>query len=365
MAGVDIVVPVDDPDTALLTYTQVRVYRDTTPGGTFATLVNSASLVSGTFSYTINDATGDGNRYYRWRFYNTTGPVQSGLSEVIAPAALTMRRLRIEAATLAGAGFAGTCSAAGTTLTLRDTVLLDSGVDAKYMEAGWIYRPDAALPADYVRRIKKDGFDASAGDLSPNALRPWTNLPALAEVYHAFMYFPPIDQSGVAYSWDRAIRDGLFAAPFVDLLDLGAGDGTSKRFDLAAHRAYVSRRTIRRVLLRMTDSNGVITDRDASLNGSTWFVIEDAGSLMVELLSAPTTQQSVIVEVNRRDTQLYTDTDTVACPEDVAVRAVVLAAFWWLNSKGAPGKYGTELTAAQADFREHYTPYRPSDVVRI
>ena len=136
--------------------------------------------------------------------------------------AIALEDLRIEAARQAGSGFSSTCTALGTTATLIDLKLVDQGVTVKFLEGAWIYRPDAAAAGDRVRRVKVDGFTVATGTLTID--RVWTNAPASAEVYHIFTLLPPIDQAGAAYSWDKAINDGLAHNYYRDEIVLGHGD---------------------------------------------------------------------------------------------------------------------------------------------
>lgn len=353
---------VEDPATALLTYDSIRLYRDTSPAGGFSTLVDTATLVSGTNTYTLSDSTGTASYIYRYTFYNTSGPLESSPSELFYPSGTTMLRLRLEAARQANVGFEGTCSADGTTTTLIDVVLRDTGVDSAFLEGAWIYRPNAAATGDKCRRVKRDGYDATTGTLSFD--RAYTNLPASAEVYHVFGLLPPIDLPGQGYSWDRAIRSGLGTCWFVDELNLGKGTANrDTRFSLAAHSGYVTRSQIRNVWLRTTDTHGVVTDTDSQTGLGFWTINENGpGDLSIDLFPAPTTDQTVIAQVNRRDMALYNDTDVTLTPFDYAVRSVAWKAFVNLNQR-YPGKYVGELAAAYSDWLDEWYVNCPDDVV--
>ena len=356
---------VEDIETALLTYTQIRLYSDTSPGGDFTTLADTATLVADQEEYDLTDTAATSSTVWRFRLYNTTGPVQSELSPLIRPAALTMLRLRVEAARVASAGFDGTCTAAGTTTTLVDATLVDDGVDEAFLEGAWVYRPDAAAAGDRVRRVARQGFAPATGTLTFD--RAYTNAPDEDEAYHVFNLLPPIDTRGQAYSWDRAIRDGLSGVWFVDQVNLGEGTSTATTdFDLAAHSSYLKKRMVRRVLKRRTDDNGNVTECDCSTNGG-WWEIEDngIGILTLRINPAPTTQESVIVEFNRTDADLWADTDVTLVPEPLAPAAVALAAYRWLNETDQPGKYAREYAGALAAYRRMARDSKPSDVVNV
>lgn len=344
-------------------YTSIKVYRGSTSdpnSAAFTTLVTTLTLVADTENYAFTDSAGTVNTIWRCTYYNSVSTAESGLGEVIRPTATTLRLIRIEAARQAGAGFDGTCSALGTTTTLIDAALEDSGIDSGFLEGSYVYRPDAAASGDKVRRVAKDGFDSATGTLRFD--RAYTNAPASAEVYQIFNLFPPVDQVGVSYSWDRAVREGLNMAWFCDTVNLGEGTSTrNNRFSLA-NFPDITARTIRRVLLRTFDSNDVITDIDASKNGRYWQPVTNAGAFSVDIWPAPTTTQTVIVEAVRTDSDIYIDTDVTNTPVDLAVRATVVKAYNRLTML-QPGRYGGELSVAMSDYNEEQSRYGADGVV--
>lgn len=354
---------IEDAADQIADYDTIRLYRGTDPSVyPFTGLpVTTATLVSTTLAYTLTDTNGTANSYYRYSLYNSSTTTESDQSEVINPAGLTLLRLRLEAARGAGVGFNGTCSETGTLTTLIDAALRDSGIDATFLEGAWIYRPDAAASGDRCRRVKASGFDATTGTLSFD--RAYTNAPTSGEVYHVFLLQPPIDQTGAPYSWDRAVRDGLQRYWFVDQLNLGAGTSTRQtRFSLGTHASYVTRQRIRRVLLRTTDSNGIDTDVNADSNGRFWDYVENGPmTISLEIIPAPSTDQTVIVEVNRTDAQLFGDGDVTVADLEIARRAVVLAMYQEMNTL-QPGKYAGEYQAALLDWNQHYE--KPTGMVK-
>jgi hypothetical protein len=211
-----------------------------------------------------------------------------------------------------------------------------------------------------VRRVKKDGFTVASGTLTFD--RAYANAPASDEVYQVFNFFPPIDQVGVPYSWDRAVREGLGMAWYVDQVDLGAGTSLgANRYSLAAF-PDITARTVRRVYVRSVDTNGIVTDQDAQANGRYIVKRENGRDFSIELYPAPLTTENVIVEAVRADNALYVDGDVTTTPFDLAVRAVVLKVYERLNLL-QPGKYGGEYAVAVADFDEYRLRYSAEDMV--
>lgn len=344
---------VENPNTQMLTYTSIRVYRGTTSNpntAAFTTLVTTITLVANTEQYAFTDASGTVDSLWRFDYYHTVSTASSGLGPIIRPAAqTTLRLIRIEAAKRVKPGYQSTCSSVGTSTTLIDAALTDTGVGTGFLEAAWVYRPDAAAAGDKLRRVKKDGFTVSTGTLSFDRL--YTNAPASGEVYHIYGMYPPVDAPGVSYSWTQAVRDGLEHAYFEDEVNLGPGTSTGQRqFSLAAHLGIIDRNHIRRVLLRTTDANSVTWDIDADKNGRWWKpVVNGPGSLAVELNPPPGTSQDVILECVRTDTTLYIDTDTTQAPLELAVRGTLWALYEQANID-QPGKYVAELRGARERF---------------
>lgn len=351
---------VEDITTQLLTYESIKLYSSTAATGTFTNLVATETLVAGTEEYSITDSSGDANTYYRYTFYHSTGPVESTQSEVFRPLGATLLTIMSEAARQANAGFTSTCtSTAGDSSTLVDTALRDQGVDTKFLEGIWIYRPDAAASGDMIRRVSDSGFTVASGIMT--MVRDYTNPAAASEVYHGYSYYPPHDQAGIGYSWQRAVSDALQATWYVDYLNLGEGTTAGKkRFSLSGHIGWVRREDVRRVLLRTTDSNDIITDVDAGRNGMYWTTIEDGpGSLSVELYPPPGTSETVIVEVARQFAPLYNDTDISECPLDLAVKSTLWKMFEHLNSV-QPDKYNTEEARWARERDQIYSPPLPT-----
>lgn len=74
MAGVDVVITVEDIATKLLTYESIQLERATSAGGSFS-LVETENLVAGQYHYTINNA--DGTLNHCTATASTTAPDQS------------------------------------------------------------------------------------------------------------------------------------------------------------------------------------------------------------------------------------------------------------------------------------------------
>lgn len=331
----------------LATYNRIRVYRDTDPEGAFSQLAATITLVADQENYSATDSSGTAAHWYRNTYYDTVSGSESQPSPPYRSTGLTLQTLAIAAATKAGFGFEGVCTAEGTVAYLLDEELRDQGTDAKFLEAAWILRPDAD-DTDRVRRVKVDGFDPDTGALYP--VRPWNSPPETEETYHAFLAFPPVRQRGASYSWADAVSDGLHMVTFEDEINLGPGDGVTRRFDLATHLGYLSREDLFSVLTRWTDDDGVNHDRDESKYGRFWEPVTNGrASLAIQLSRAPSDEETVILIARRRYDRLYQPSDVTECPFDLARAAAVFKAFAQLELQ-QPKKYQGEVAQAWAEY---------------
>ncbi len=360
--SVTVKIAIEDPAEAMATYQSIKLYRDTDPGGAFSTLVDTEALVAGTYEYLIEDTGGGSASWYRFLLYHATGPVQSELSAPFQ-AGVTLAWLRIEAAIRAGAGFKGTATGGSTAGVLTDAALVDQGVDTNFLAGAWFYRPDAANATDKLRRAAETPFNTSTGAVTMRRTS-YTASPS-GEAYHVFNLMPPIDQPGVPFSWDRAVRAGLERVRYRDMLVLGEGDGETYRYPLDTHANQVSEQNIQRVIIRQTDSDGREWDADASKQGRYWELAENApGSITLVLSHAPLEDEQVIVEALCKDAALYSDDDTTLVQPERAIRATVYEAYRMMNA-AQPGRYAGEMAWAWENFRDYEAEHEPVPVLRL
>ena len=354
-------IPVEDVNTALDDYTSIRLYRDTSPTGTFSTLVTTITLVADTFSYSYEDANGTAGDWYRYSFYTATGPVETAKGPAWQVRGVTLQRLRIEAAKESGTGFSGTADTGSTTTVLRDALLGDAFTDINALAGAWIYRPDAADSGDLLRRCTEAPFDGS-DDLTVS--RAWTNAPTNGEAYEIYTICAPIDWPGTDMSWDRAIRDALEACWFIDQVNLGVGTGKQSRYSLSAFIGNVTTEQIRRVYTRYTDTDGNYIDTDYDIDQRFWLAHENGPyDVTIELYPPAPTTEYVWAEVVRIYDSLYTDDDVTTGPERLAVAASVLK-MWERANRVRKGRYRAEETDARQRFLSEYAKWKPKYLVR-
>lgn len=340
-------------------WTHIRLYRDTVPDGAFATMVQAVELVADQLEYEFTDTTGGASHWYRVALYNSIAVEISTKGDPFKLDVTSLLDVMLAGAELAGAAFAGTCSALGTETSLVDELLRDHGAAADYQQAAWVYRKDAAA-ADLVRRLTGSPFDEPSGALTP--VRGWVDPPTEGEAYQLYLLMPPFKYAGVSYGWADAARDGLQACEFEDRVDVGTGTATrTDEFDLGVHLGWVRRGDLKSVWLERydVDTGQLLARLNASKQGRYWRTQPNGrGSLKLIVRPAPTVQQHVIVEADRRDAELYAADDITSCPMRLAARATAWKAFEHLDREHM-GKYQGEVARAHADFLEEYQGLRP------
>ena len=352
---------VEDITTKLVTYDQIRLYRATSVGGTYSE-ITTITLVALTRDYEYTDTSGLVTSWYRYDFYHTGTGAVTAQSAPFRPQEQTLRTIRIESAIKAHMGSKGT-SGTSNTAYLTDIKLVDIGVDVSFGEGAWVYTPDAAVAADYLRRVSKDGFTVATGRLAPT--RAWATAPDDME-YHLFAGpFPPIDAPGVSFSWDRAIREALENLWFDDDVILGLGDGTNTRFTVTGRGASVARQETTGVFLRYTDSAGTVHDKDMSKNGR-FYTFEPSGvdTSTLVLSIAPSTSEYVHVQMLRQYEIPYADTDVTNCPLRLAVAASVYRYYRELNNY-EEGKWAYAERQALTDLNEVAPDYSAQGEVNL
>lgn len=351
MATIPVDIYREDPTTDLETYEAIRLFKDTTPDGDFASAVgDDEDIVDGTYRYTLNDTGWVAGTWYRYGLVLIGGLTISDLSPAWQVEALTLAAIRSNANRAVGGGWDGTTSGTGDVDALVDVKLLDSAVSTDFSSGLWLHLPDAAAAANLVRRA--ESINLTTGAIKPT--RNWSVAPGNGVRYSAFHFFPPIEWPGVPYNWDDVVRDGLKAFAYVDQVDLGVGDGETTRFDLAPYLGWVNEGQLRAVYLRRIVDEDADPPRfvevDASKQGRYWEAKKNGvGGLAIELFRAPTAQQHVIVECVRQYSLPYGDTDMSDCPPALAIAAARWSAYHYLDSYLRPGKFTIEVAKAWED----------------
>lgn len=351
---------IEDIKTAMDSYDQIKLFRDTDPAGAFTTEVTGSpvTLVADQRDYSVDDPTGSADYVYRFYLKNSSSSATSAWSNVIRPNGATLAAIRREAARRSGLGSNGTCSSAGTTSTLIDATLLDKGTDTHYMRGLWLYRPGAAA-ADKLRRISS--FNTSNGALTVS--RAWADAPDNAESYEVYALFPPYDVSGVSYSWARAVADAMDNCWIFDEVIVGEGNGDDREFDITKNMGVLLPEVNGPVYLRTFEeaeaSGDMVREVNLSKRGNFVRWIQNGPNWRIRLPYAPAVSEYIFVEAQRRYEIPHQDTDVTDAPLKLAALATAWTALMAADAY-EEGKYGTMLDRIHRMFLAEYSLYNRS-----
>lgn len=356
---------VADVDTELLTYTELRLYIDTSPDGDFSTLAATETLEAGVSTYYPIAAAAGPDTWFAWRLYNTTGPVSGDLSSPFQLQGVTLAQLRLMAAQQAAAGFGSVCTATGSTTSLVDEVLRDQGLSETFMNSSWVDRYPI-VTADRIRRMAVNGFDPDTGAVTP--LRDWTVAPVEDEPYAIYGLIPPIDQAGVTYSWNQAVRQGLEFCWYNDeviLVDQDVANDDRSNQIVLDQVPWLREDRIRAIWAQQVDENGKLWRTNLTKQGSFWDIRDlGFGHRVLVLPWWPQEGWSVIAAVVRQPDLPYKDEDLIPIDTNLAMYATAYAAYRYLNKQPqTKGQYKEEELRTQRDWYTAYVPFRPKDAM--
>ncbi len=322
MAGIDIHVIVEDITDKLLTYESIEVHRSDTLGGTYS-LVETETLVAGTYYYTINNSGGDLNKWYEYRFHHDTGPVNSGFSNPFHADGVTRLRGRQAALAKYDAGIilvnTGTDSDKITTDDHRvKSTLFQDGRG----KGTWLW-PTTGNNQEVARIISAS--DVSAGSMT--VLPVWSG---------AFVNEDEVEWHTLAdpIVWNEAFNRGMARYWYVERVPI-VGVADQEEYSLAGVSFLRDKEHVHDV--RWYPTSGVDVDESFGLDGRWWGIREDVGVLTLQIKPAIAATQTLYLECTRPMPPLYTDAS--AAPPNCAEELVAALAYdEVLAYLSAPGK---------------------------
>ncbi len=218
---VTIRVTVEDIVAQMLTYESIELHRSDTLGGTY-TLDETESLVAGQFHYSISDAEGDLNKWYKYRFHHATGPVNSAFSDPFRVDGVTRLRGRQAALAEYGGGI----------------VILNSGTDADkittvdYRVKSSLFRTDRGKGAWLLPTSGDNAEVARIISATDPTLGTMTVLPAWAD---AFVDGDEVEWHWLADPtvWNDALNRGMARYHYVDRVPI-KGVANQEEYDLSS-----------------------------------------------------------------------------------------------------------------------------------
>ncbi len=331
-------------------YESIKVYTSTTPEtlDNTSTLVTTITLVEDQEVYEYEYSAGLASSWFGYTLYDAAGPTESSISLKWRANETTLLKLLEEVARRCAAGYASVAGSDSSSSRLVDAAIADSAADESFGAGWWAYWHSAAAAANKVPR-RVESYASGGYQIG----RAWSASPAAGDAYLMTSLMPAVDVPGQAWSWHRAVNEGLRHCRWVDTLNLGAGDGSDQDFSLEAHLGYINPdKDIRKVFVRRTDTvTGQHYDYDWTKNGRWWERVREPGSYAIRLFPAPPPDTEVMVEVRREGDELYALTDTTTCPFEQAVEAGAWRALVWLASNGK-GEYAAQAESHRTLFEQ-------------
>ncbi len=306
MAGIDVFVTVEDITEKILTYESIELHRSDTLGGAY-TLDETEALVVDTYYYTINDAEGDLNKWYKYRFHHDTGPVDSAFSNPFRVDGVTRLRGRQAALAKYGAGIvlvsASSAVGAFKTADYRAATTLfreDRG------KGTWL-NPSTGAQVGNPRLIKSSVMSASSADFTVEPV--WTGAPADGdEAEWHWLADPKV--------WDDALNRGMARYFYADRVPL-KGVANEEEYDLSGIPWIIDKDQISDVTWYPT--SGLDVEESYAANGKWWKTRMDREKVILVIYPPVASTVTLYLHTARPMPALYTDASAapVVCAEEL------------------------------------------------
>ncbi len=296
---------VEDVTTQLVTYESIRIYRSDTLGGTYSS-VDDVTLVSGTFYYSYSDSAGDLNKWYKYSFRHSTGPVESDLSAPFRVDGVTRLRGRQAALAKYSAGIVlvntGTDADKITTADHRVKTTLFQDDRGK---GTWLW-PTTGNNQEVARLILSSV--ASTGVIT--VLPAWSGNFANNDEVEWHTLADPTE-------WNNALNRGMARYWYVERVPI-VGVANQEEYSLVGIPFLKDKEHVHDV--RWYPTSGVDVDESFGVDGRWWGIREDVGVLTLQIKPAIAATQTLYLECTRPMSPLYTDAS--AAPANAAEELV-------------------------------------------
>lgn len=330
--AVTIRVTVEDVTTQLLTYNRIQIERANSVGGTYA-LVNTITLVSGTYYYSYADTSGDVNKWYRYRFFHATTLAASDYSNPFRPDGLTRLKIRQEVLKVYRAGLTLLMDAVGSTIQI-------STADFRFKSS--TFRADRGKNS-YVLVTTGNRVDQariiSATDPTNGTLNVSPAFTGSAFVVNdEFEWHWLVDPETL----NNCINSGLNRYWFLERVPI-VGVAGQEEYDLATLPWITRKKQITGLWhyeLQTTSNTDDGNESPWTGNGRWWGTREDSNSVKLLLYPTIETTKTIWLEALRRVQPVYTDSSILPAVVNQEL-CTVLAYDEVLAYLMQPGQHGT------------------------
>lgn len=312
---------VEDVGTQLDTYTVIRVYRSDTLGGSYS-VIDTVTLVSGTFYYSYSDSSGDLNKWYKYSFFNPTGSVESDLSAPFRVDGVTRLRARQTALSKYDAGIVvvntGTDS---NKVTTSDHRVKTSLFRADRGKGTWLW-PTTGNNQEVARIIS--ATDPTNGTMT--VLPAWSSAFVNADEVEWHRIADPVE-------WNNALNRGMARYWYVERVPI-VGVADQEEYSLAGLPFLKDKEQVHDV--RWYPTSGVDVDESFGVDGRWWGIREDVGVLTLQIKPAIATTQTLYLETTRPMPPLYTDASAAPanCAEELVAALTYDEVLAYLSAPG-------------------------------
>lgn len=339
--SVTVNIKVEDVTVRLVTYTSIQIYSASSAGGSYS-LVTTLTLVDGTYEYSYIDSGGVlGTTFYKYRFYNSTGPVGSDYSNPFSVDGATRRLIRQKALKDYKAGYVLSTENSGSnsaSVAVFSNYMLAAGTNSSKRAVGtWLY-PTSGSRAGQITKVSSISI-ATPALLTMTPVLDGALGTADEVEWHSFA--SPDD-------WNDAINRGLGRYYYLDRIPL-VGDGNAEQS--LAYLPWLRNRNQIAGLWSYPIANDV--ERAWGRSGRWWGARQEGGYITLMTKPALQTTDTVYMECMRQMPNVYTD-DSVL-PNDCDIELAAAFAYDELLSillnpthTGAASVDKTALTSAKA-----------------
>lgn len=329
--AVNIVIQVEDVEVKLLTYTQIEIERANTVDGSYV-LQTTLNLVSGTYFYLFTDSSGDLNKWYRHRFHNPSGPVNSEYSAPYQVSGATRLKIRQRAITTYRCGAVLIASGGdNNSIITTDARFANSNFAVGRGRGGWTMPTTGARIGEVGNILPTSNPATGTFEISPNM----TGAIGASDEFEWHWLTSPGE-------WNEAINRGLQRYSFIDRVPV-KGVGT---VEISLTNLLPWLKTRRDIHGIWWYPQGAELEEAFGSQGRWWEVRQDREAFYLMTWPALAVGELVYIECWRPTPEVFTDSSVLPPATDIDL-AAALAYDEVLANLLRPGDAGASIDKAR------------------